>query len=151
MAETGRQDLAGDCIGMPSIIDRPFAPPLDIELDLPAPPSVNRIWQRAKAGKRHVYTAPVYTAWKREADALIGAMAQLRGVKPIFGAFEATVILSEKHTKIDLDNAVKPLLDYAKRINLITDDGPKFQRRTVLQWGYAPHGCKLILRPWESQ
>lgn len=133
----------------PSTIDRPFAAPLDIELDLPAPPSVNRVWMRAKAGKRQVFTAPEYTKWKRAADDLIGSLAQLRGVKPIPAQFEAHIILSERHTRIDLDNASKALLDYAVRCALVTDDGPKYLRRLVAEWGIAHHGCRLILRPRE--
>lgn len=132
-----------------TFIDRPFAPPLDIELDLPAPPSVNRLWMRAKSGKRHVFSTPAYRDWKRQADLTVGALAQLRGVKPILGCFEAIIILSEKHTGIDADNAAKALIDYARRCNLITDDGPKYMRRVVIEWGDAPHGCKLIIRPRE--
>jgi Holliday junction resolvase RusA-like endonuclease len=131
------------------MIDRPFGAPIDIQIDLPVPPSTNRIWQRAKSGKRAVYTSPEYKAWKRAADDLVAAMAQFRGVKPILGAFEATIILSERHTRIDLDNSVKALLDYAVRSNLVVDDAPKFLRRLLVEWGHAPHGCRLILRPRE--
>lgn len=131
-------------------VDRPFGAPInDIELDLPAPPSTNRIWQRSKAGKRAVFTSAEYSTWKRTSDDLIGSMAQLRGVKPIPREFEAHIILSERHTRIDLDNACKALLDYAVRCNLVVDDSPKYLRRLVAEWGYAPAGCRLILRPRE--
>lgn len=130
----------------PSMADPPFACPPDIVLDLPAPPSVNRIWMRAKAGKRQVFSSPEYKAWKRRADDLIGGLAQFRGVKPILGAFEADIVLSEKHTKIDLDNGVKALIDYCVRCNLVTDDAPKYLRRVVVAWGEAPHGCRLTLK-----
>lgn len=130
-------------------IDRPFGCPLDIQLDLPPPPSTNKIWMRSKAGKRAVFTSPEYSAWKRAADDLIASMAQFRGVKPIGGAFEAHIILSEKHTRIDLDNAAKATLDYAVRCNLVIDDGPQYLRKLLIEWGYAPHGCRLILRPRE--
>ena len=126
-----------------SFEDRPFAPPLDIEIDLPVPPSVNRArridWSQHRQHKQ----------WVRSADVLILA-ARGRSHQPVpramAGAFEATVILSEKHTRIDLDNSLKCLLDYAKRIELIVDDGPKYLRRLVVEWGYAPEGCRLILR-----
>lgn len=134
-----------------SFVDRPFACPPDIVLDLPAPPSVNRVWMRAKAGKRHVFSAPAYVKWKRASDNLIGSLAQLRGVKPLPGCFEATIILSEKHTRIDLDNSAKSVLDYAVRACLVVDDGPKYMRRLLLEWGTAPHGCRLILRPVEAR
>lgn len=131
------------------MLDRPFAPPLDIELDLPAPPSVNRVWMRAKAGKRQTFTAPAYKAWKREADNMIAAAAQFRGVKPLPAQFEAHIILSERHTSIDLDNSAKCVLDYAVRCNLVVDDGPKYLRRLLIEWGDAPLGCRLILRARE--
>lgn len=132
----------------PSMGDAPFhCPPGNIMLDLPAPPSTNRIWMRAKAGKRAVFTSPEYKSWKRRADDLIGAMAQLRGVKPIRGAFEIEITLSEKHTKVDLDNSAKALLDYCVRCSLVTDDAPKYLRKLIMGWGEAPHGCRLILRP----
>lgn len=137
-------------MSLPSMVDRPFgAPIVDIELDLPPPPSVNSIWKRAKAGQRQVYSTPQYKAWKRRCDDAIAEMAQLRGVKPIAGAFEAHIILCPRQNRIDLDNACKSLLDYAVRCNLVTDDGPKYLRRLVCEWGNAPHGCRLILRPRE--
>ena len=129
-----------------SMADAPFHCPPDIVLDLPAPPSTNRIWMRAKAGKRAVFTSPEYKRWKRNADDLIAAMAQFRGVKPIRGTFEAEIILSEKHTHTDLDNSAKAVLDYAVRCNLVTDDAPKYLRRLVMGWGYAPHGCRLTIK-----
>lgn len=131
---------------IPSFADPPFACPPDIVLDLPAPPSTNRIWMRAKAGNRAVFTSPEYKKWKRAADDLIGAMAQMRGVKPIKGRFEAEIVLSEKHTRIDLDNSVKALMDYCVRCQIVVDDGPKYLRRLVLDWGNAPHGCRVTLR-----
>lgn len=133
----------------PSMSDRPFGAPVDIELDLPPPPSTNRIWKRAKAGQRAVFTSPEYKAWKRAADGAIASMAQLRGKKPIPAQFEAHIILCPRQNRIDLDNSCKCLLDYAVRCNLVVDDGPKYLRRLLVEWGEAPHGCRLILRPRE--
>lgn len=133
-----------------SFTDRPFAPPLDIELDLPVPPSVNHIWKRTKAGKRAVYPSPDYERWKRDADGLIFAMAQFRGVKPLPAQFEALIVLCEKRCNLDLDNAPKAILDYAKNARLIVDDGKRYMRELRVTWGYAPHGCRLILRPREA-
>ena len=128
----------------PSTIDRPFAPPLDIVLDLPVPPSVNRTrrvdWSQ-RAGHRQ---------WQRTADIMVLGQ-KCREINPLIldtikGHFEATVVLSEKHTRIDLDNSLKCLLDYCKRIELIVDDGPKYLRALHVVWGLAPEGCRVILR-----
>lgn len=117
-------------------------------LDLPVPPSVNRArridWSR-KAEHKH---------WQKMADAMVlGQRCRTREpvrVEKILGQFEVLVILSEKHTKIDLDNSLKCLIDYARRIELVVDDGPKYMRRVVVEWGHAPEGCRLVLRKIEA-
>ena len=129
--------------------ERPFGCPPDIELHFPPPPSVNHIWRRTKAGKRAVYCSPEYMAWKRASDALMFNLAQLRGVRPLPAQFEATIVLCEKRVNLDLDNAPKAVLDYAKKALLIVDDGKRYMRDLRVTWGDAPHGCRLILRPRE--
>ena len=47
---------------------------------------------------------------------------------------------------MDLDNCVKHLIDYARKIELIIDDSPKYMRRIVVDWGHAPEGVRLTLR-----
>lgn len=121
--------------------DPPFLPPADVVLELPAPLSVNRTrridWKSmAKAD-----------AWTRAADRLVYAAKRGR-LKGISGPFEAIVTLSEQHTGIDLDNGIKAIIDYARRLELIVDDGPKYLRRLVVEWGHTPHGCRLTLRPY---
>ena len=128
-----------------SHIDRPFAPPLDVVLDLPAPPSVNRVrkidWRMAKK----------FQGWTRSANALVLA-AKMRQRDPIkicnrLLRFEVHIVLSEHHTKIDLDNGVKWLVDYLKKIEVIFDDGPQHMRRLVVEWGTAPEGARVTVRP----
>lgn len=123
--------------------DRPFAPPADIEVDLPMPPSVNRIWRANRAGKNKVSISPEYDQWRRHADRLAMALGSCRGVKKIMGKFEAKIVL--KRQKGDLDNRVKGVLDWAQSRELIRDD--QDCERLIVEWGEAPHGCRLILRP----
>jgi Holliday junction resolvase RusA-like endonuclease len=114
-------------------------------IDLPVPPSVNRTrkvdWVGRAAVKR----------WMMEADGLVHLFRVLKGNVRMDGQFEATIILSEAHTKMDADNAIKSIIDYAKRLELIKDDSPKFMRKITVEWGDAPHGCRLILRPVSMQ
>ena len=129
------------------VLDPPFACPPDIWLDLPVPPSVNR-------GRKIDWSDKSKAKWIVQADNCFTA-AKCRVREPIRnrkldGAFEAIVTLSEDHTKMDLDNGIKALIDYARRRNLITDDAPKYFRRLTVQWGEAPAGCKLVLRPMEA-
>jgi hypothetical protein len=30
---------------------------------------------------------------------------------------------------------------------VIEDDGPKFMRRVTVEWGIAPMGCRVVVRP----
>lgn len=128
--------------------DPPFACPPDIVLDLPVPPSVNRTRKINWADRLH-------SKWIEVADKCVLAakckvVGSIRGRK-IDGPFEAIIQLSAEHTKMDLDNAIKGLIDYARRIELIVDDGPKYMRRLTLEWGEAPTGCRLTLRPMEQE
>lgn len=126
-------------------VDLPFLPPPDTVLDLPAPLSVN------KTRKIDYAAMPAVKAWRENARKLL-LVAWAGGKKPkkITGAFEAMLILSDE-SNIDLDNGIKQLLDYAKRLELIVDDSKKYFRRLTIEWGAAPEGCRLILRPMDAR
>lgn len=123
--------------------DRPFGLPAEIVLDLPAPPSVNRTrkidW---KAGRK-------FKGWTRRADVLVLA-SRCRTRDPqahhIPGRYELSITLSEAHTKIDLDNGIKWLIDYLRRIEAVQDDSPAYFRRLTVEWGTAPEGCRVTVR-----
>lgn len=129
---------------IPSMADPPFACPPDITLDLPVPPSVNRVRKIDYAGRRAV------KAWQNTSDAYVMA-AKGRTNEPLrlrkIERFEAVVVLSEHHTRIDLDNSLKCLIDYLKHLDLIVDDGPKYMRQITVRWGLAPMGCRITVRP----
>jgi hypothetical protein len=115
-----------------------------IELSLPAPLSVNKTRRINWAAHRKA------KAWLRAADALTtAAWAGGRRPNEILNKFEATIILSDDLTKTDADNSVKMVLDYARYLGLVRDDSPKYMRRVVIEFGDAPEGCRLILRPLE--
>jgi Holliday junction resolvase RusA-like endonuclease len=109
----------------------------DIVLDLPVPPSVNRT-------RRVDWRSMARRAdWEHAANTL--ALLN-RKQRKITGKFEVLITLSERHTRMDLDNCVKELIDYARKIELITNDSPKYMRRIVVDWGHAPEGVRLTLR-----
>lgn len=133
-----------DAVAVPSMTDPPFAVPPDIVLDLPAPPSVNRV-------RRINWKAvAVVNSWKNVANAYVLA-AKGRQISPLkltkIPRFELHIRMSEHHTKIDLDNGLKTLIDYLRSIDLIEDDSPKHLRRLVVEWGTAPFGCRVTVRP----
>jgi hypothetical protein len=128
---------------IPSMADPPFAcPPDPIILDLPVPPSVN------KTRKINWRAASASTRWIAAADALV--MSQGRLPPAIFGPWEMLVTMSADHWLIDPDNGLKFLIDYCRRLDLIENDSPRFARRIVLEWGEAPEGCRITIKPAAS-
>ena len=113
-----------------------------IIIDLPTPPSVNRIWRANRAGPNKVSKSREYVSWQKSADALALSTGQFRGLKTIVGPFEAHIIV--KRVPGDLDNRVKGVLDWLQSRAVIADD--KFCERIVLEWGEAPTGCRVTVR-----
>lgn len=113
-------------------------------LDLPMPPSVNRIWRARKGGRCHVSLSPEYQRWKREADALLLAGRQLKGARTVEGPFECEIAL--KRVRGDIDNRAKGLMDFLQSRNVIADD--KNCERLTLAWddANAPAGCRVVVR-----
>jgi Holliday junction resolvase RusA-like endonuclease len=124
--------------------DPPFAVPPDIVLDLPAPPSVNKLRRVDWSSVR------VVKAWQNVSNAYVLA-AKGRANSPLkllrVPRFELHIVMSEHHTKIDLDNGLKALIDYLRKIELIEDDSPQHMRRLVVEWGLAPFGCRITVKP----
>lgn len=118
----------------------------EITLDLPPPISVNRIWRAKKAGKKRVSISPEYANWKIQADKLAMATGAFRGIKPIRGKFEALIVV--RRCPGDLDNFSKGLLDWLQSRAVIEND--KFCERLVVEWGDAPAGVRVVVRPWEA-
>lgn len=122
--------------------DRPFALPAEITLDLPAPPSVNRTRRIDLTSLRMV------NDWKDAADAMVMVTRRPGEPRRIMGRFELLITVSAAHSRADLDNGLKALIDYLKRIEVIEDDSPKFLRKLTVQWGVAPEGCRVTVRPF---
>lgn len=120
---------------------------IDIEIDLPLPPSVNAIW-RSVGGK--VIKSKDYRKWTAAADSICMTQTGWRN-KKITGRYTVLLILNETMMRAnsDGDNRLKAPLDYAKRIGLIVDDSIKYAREWHIKLGddsNAPCGARLILR-----
>jgi len=120
---------------------------IDIELDLPLPTSVNKIW---RVSRGQVYRSRAYQRWQKAADALTLTQPQWRN-KHIPGRYTATLIINEGmlNPVSDGDNLLKVPLDYAKRLGLVVDDSIKYCRDWHIKLGNdenAPTGARLILR-----
>ena len=132
-------------MNLPSYADAPFHAPLDpviggIIIDLPSPPSVNRLWRVSKSS---VIKSDVYRQWVKSADETLMATAQMRGVKTIVGKFTAIIVV--KRSNKDLDNHSKAVLDFLQSRCFVEND--KFCEELTLRWGDAPMGCRVTVRP----
>jgi hypothetical protein len=85
-------------------------------LHLPPPPSVNAT--RRDYGKG---TAALHR-WHEI----------IRRLLRISGRYQVTVTLDERSCRLDLDNGIEALIDYACRIELVRDDSPKYLRCLVV-------------------
>jgi Holliday junction resolvase RusA-like endonuclease len=109
-------------------------------LNLPRPPSVNRFVTRLGS------KSPIVLDWVRQCDRYVMAVRP----RPRFhGPFEAHVTWNDLYRgKIDIDNCIKPLLDYLQRVEIIDND--RWCRRLVVDWGPVELGCRVAVRPWVS-
>jgi len=108
--------------------------------DLPRPPSVNRFV--GKLGNK----SPAVVEWIAQCDRFVMATAP-RPYPHLKGPFEIEVIWSVgEFGRADIDNPVKPLLDYMQRIEMIEND--RYCRELVVRFGEAPAGCRVALRQW---
>jgi len=123
----------------PDVSDPPFVP--DLTIDLPVPPSTNKVRKIDYAGRRLV------KAWHANCDALLISNGQVRGRKRIDGQYEVRIVVDEKATKCDLANLEKSAIDYLVDIDLVKDDGKKHLRRLTMEWGHAPQGIRMIVKP----
>lgn len=113
----------------------------EIVLDLPRPPSINR------TRKIDWAAMPALKAWAQAANNLtLVAWAGGKRPKPILGQFEVTIILPKTSNSADLDNIPKRVIDYARKLGLITDDGPQYMQAVHILWGDVPEGCRLIIK-----
>lgn len=112
------------------------------EIDLPFPPSVNRIW---RVGVRKLYSSPAYEAWKIESD--VAFWQQFGGSKKrpqSLGNFTISIVLDENRRGIsDSDNRIKPVLDFCQRAGFVIND--RGCDGGSWAWGTAPAGCRVTL------
>lgn len=112
--------------------------PIDVTLDLPVPPSVNKTRRVDWVNHRDL------VRWRTTANKML-MVAKFKRREPI-KRFELSIIVSEDQTKCDLDNLLKVLIDYLRWIEVIEDDAKKNMRAIYVEWGHAPEGCRLTIR-----
>lgn len=131
----------------PSMADPPFACPPDpliggMTIDLPPPVSVNESRRVDWKGQRKV------AAWKDMADRFLLAAKARKEVRfDKIPRFELLITLSEDHVDLDADNGLKCLIDYLHLRDIVANDGKKNMRRLVVEWGHAPAGVRITIKP----
>ena len=132
-------------------LSEPDGAALSITLDLPFPPSTNRIWRQAPlvAASRprgREYRSKEYTDWLNAADMYVISTRQFPKQK-IHGPFGCLIDLNRKRGRGDGDNRIKALLDWCQSREIIRNDSDC--RYGHLGSGLipiaAPEGCRLTL------
>jgi Holliday junction resolvase RusA-like endonuclease len=108
---------------------------MTIVLDLPLPPSVNRIW---RSGRGRVYKSAAYRGWLAAADAQVLASGYPK--QRIAGAFTAHIIVGR--CRGDIDNRAKALLDWLQSREVIRND--KDCTRLTIERGDV-EGCRVVV------
>lgn len=129
--------------------DAPFLVPPDIVIDLPFPPSVNRIWRgvRRRDGGNAVMLSPEYRQWKDAADALALLRRACRDSNRVKGPFEATILLNMEAGIGDVDNRIKAVLDWLQSRQVVENDSLCME--LTIRWALpelAPDGCRVTVR-----
>lgn len=115
---------------------------MSVTLELPFPPSANRLWRRGKG--KGLYISPEYKAWRKAADQTI-MVERTKDNARIWGRFTAKIVLDAHRSKrrIDADNFVKPVMDALTRMMVIDDDSLADSVEVV--WGES-NGAWVELR-----
>lgn len=117
-------------------------------LELPFPPSVNKIWLRRKRGG--IYLNPDYAEWKEHCNGVLLSKRSELGPM-ITGPFEAFITLDEsrrtnkdgsRKKNIDADNRVKAVLDWLERAAVILNDS--LLDKLQVEWGPV-NGVRVTL------
>src|SRR6516225_11995125 len=97
----------------------PFQLPADsyeVTIDLPFPPSSNRIYRVGKGGR--VYRDRLYLIWIKNCDAM-WATGVNKSTTDRFNDWFTIDIALHGRAGCDGDNRIKPVLDYLQRIEII--------------------------------
>lgn len=121
--------------------------PNPLVIDLPCPPSANRLWRtRRIKGRVLVYKDPKYEKWLRSCWYYWHTSKPVH-FKTIQGPFDAEILICPPR-KRDADNSAKALLDGAQSLGIIHNDS---QARRVTQElvekDRAPLGVRLTVTP----
>lgn len=122
---------------------------MKITLDLPAPPSVNRLWKIGKnkgTGKGRLYRSPEYTRWILEAGLVLLTQKPKLSPKGISGPYSMILRLKPKNSGLaDADNYLKATSDLLQAHNIIEND--RLCRKLLVLWDEKlPVACRVTIK-----
>jgi Holliday junction resolvase RusA-like endonuclease len=111
----------------------------DITLDLPLPPSVNKIrridWAEYRGYKR----------WQKDADKTLMLHKQNKQ-RGITGAFKIIIDIDYDALRADPSNVLKALEDYCVSRHFVPDDRKRFLKGINIQFAdNLPEGCRVTI------
>jgi crossover junction endodeoxyribonuclease RusA len=114
-----------------------------IELKLPFPPSVNRLWRVGKGG---MFKSKEYQTWLMQAGWVIAIQA--KGQK-ISGKYNLTInAVRPDKRKRDLDNLIKAVSDALETNDII--DGDHLCEHLEMSWVIGDFECLVIIEGVED-
>jgi crossover junction endodeoxyribonuclease RusA len=109
-----------------------------IQITIPLPPSMNRLWRSTKGGT--VYRSPKYVEWRT--PAIWQIVAQAKG-KKIIGPYKLTMrVVRPDKRKRDLDNLLKAASDALVSAGVLEDHHCEW---IDAQWVTEGPECVLIV------
>lgn len=108
-------------------------------LQLPFPPSANRIWRK---GGDHIHKSTEYKNWLMDA----GLIAKSQRQPGIVGPYKLSIQASRPdRRRRDLDNLIKPISDLLTTIGIIDDDC--HCELLTARWVTVGHGIAVRIEP----
>jgi Holliday junction resolvase RusA-like endonuclease len=110
-----------------------------ITLDIPLPPSVNKVRRINWAGYRD------YKRWQEDADKTL-MLHQQNKQHSILAPYEITIEVDYSKLQSDLDNIVKALIDYCVSRCFVPDDHKRFLKGFRVRFtDHLPDGCRVTI------
>ena len=104
-----------------------------VVFNLEPPPSINHIWQRGSRGK--VFRSRNYLTWLRISHLMVGRPGSFAG--PV--AIRLWMIGGKGWRRgRDIDNVLKPILDFLVHAGLIPDDNHDIVQRITITYSDPP-------------
>lgn len=113
-----------------------------VQLDLPLPPSANSIWRTTKTGR--TYLNPRYRDWRKAATTSLWTQKPAGGFPKFEGAFEVQIVVALKMAG-DIDNRVKPALDFLASSNIIANDKHAHRATIARSESVAKGMCRVFV------